>query len=163
MADEFIISRANEGDQCPRLAEAIELILNDDREAKITVTKKNNGTIPMLRTWRLWMATAGEYMANNGATMPLCLDKDRKPYGSRPFTADDAHELFSYQFMPVANGVRKSWVIHSDKHGEMQAASIGEKLHAMERMQQWAVERGINLYADENSEYIKTKNETVGF
>lgn len=163
MASEFIISRKSADVDYTHLSEAIELILDEGKEVKVVVTKKNNGTIPMLKTWRMWMATVADWMANNGATMPLCLDKEGKVYGSRPFEAEDAHELFCFQFMPVENGVRKSWAINSDKNGNKVAATIGEKLHAMERMQQWAVERGINLYAEENSEFMKTKNETVGF
>ena len=97
-------------------------------------------------------------MARNGATMPLCM-KNGAPWGSRPFNSDDAHELFTMTFMPVgSNGLRKSWVLHSDSNNQCEAADIGERLYAMTAMHEWATERGIALPTREDSEYYKLKH-----
>lgn len=151
-----MVTKQNVSSELESICIEIDAIHADDREAKVEVTKKSNGTIPMLRTWRGWMATMAKYMANNGATMPLVITKEGDPYGSRPFNSDDCHELFTSLFLPLgSNGQRKSWVIHSSSNNGNEQATTGERIHAMDRMVQWATERGILLSASEDTEYKK--------
>lgn len=161
MAFDKAISNGNYGEVMHSAVDEVDLILAEGGQARMVITKKNNGTLPMLKLWRMWMAVVGPWMANNGATMPLCM-KNGKPYGSRPFSPEDAHELFSSQFMPVdAYGERFSWVLNKDKNNGRTAADIGQRLRCMEQMQEWAIERGINLPIPERSEYYQQKNKTV--
>lgn len=161
MALDIIISKGNLRAGFEQLGDEVDRILSENGQARIQVTKKNNGTLPMLKLWRMWMGVLGPWMASNGATMPLCM-KNGVPWGSRPFNADDAHELFSSQFMAVdAYGERYSWVLNRDENNGRKAASIGQRLRCMEQMQEWAIERGINLPVPERSEYYQEKNKTV--
>lgn len=110
------------------------------------------GTVPMLRTWRKWMAETAAFMAARGCTMPHYIDKDGKHHGTRPFNADDAHELFTSTYLGVdEHGRRKSWSLTSADN-EIQA-SMGDRLHAMDTHLQWALEKGIKLTIPRKSEY----------
>jgi hypothetical protein len=121
-----------------------------------TVKAENVGTDTMLRTWRGWMAQIAEYMAANGATMPLW-HKAGKPYGTRPFNADDAHEAFTTLLLGVDdNDKRYSWSM--SKNGGNKAPK-GKRLYAMEKMQAWALEKGVTLRTRENSEFMKLRQE----
>lgn len=104
----------------------------------------------MARLWRSWMSTTAKFMADNGVTMPLMIKSDGTWYGSRPFNADDAHELFTRQWLGVdENGVRLSWA----KSGEQRKATKGERFNAMRKHENWCVEKGIALFKPRNSEY----------
>lgn len=113
----------------------------------------------MAKIWRKWMAETSQWMAAQGATMPLCFDKDGNPYGKRPFNESDAHELFTARWLGVdADGNRLSW----SKRGRegMRPAEKSERFHAMQRHEQWCLERGIKLFnpRDEN-EYREMEKE----
>ena len=97
-------------------------------------------------------------MAANGATMPLCISANGQNYGSRPFNADDAHELFTARWLGVdADGNRLSW----SKQGRegMRAATKGERFLAMQQHEDWATERGIILLNPRDSEYRQLERE----
>lgn len=108
----------------------------------------------MAKLWRSWMATIAECMAANGAVMPLVMGKDGTYKATRPFNADDAHELFTYKCLGEdENGNRLSW--SKTGHDGMRAATKGERWHAMRMVEQWATERGIVLYNPADSEYMQ--------
>ncbi len=161
MADEFILNRANEGEQYPRLAESIEKILSGDGQAKVTVTRKNNGTLPMLKLWRAWMKQMCEYMNANGNTMPLYYTKAGEPVGKRPMTPEDCHHAFTYLCMPCdENGERLSWALSEAGSNKKRVASAGERLRAMDRMWMIGVDKAIPLINPQDSEYNKLKQES---
>ena len=104
------------------------------------------------------MATTAQWMAANGATMPLGPLESKRQYGSRPFNQDDAHELFT-----ALHG-------YTDKHGErlswsragrdgMRPATKGERVAMLMRHEAWCSERGIMLINPRDSEYKKLLNE----
>ena len=151
MADEFILNRANEGDQYPRLAESIEKILSDDGQAKVTVVKKSNGTMPLDRHWRALMPQVALIMQSYGVTMKMSSPSGKAQF-ERVFDKDDAHDLFTSHFMPIGeNGKRKSW----SKNGRegMEVATTGDRCHAIERLYAYWLEKGHNLQRFNDSEY----------
>ena len=114
------------------------------------------GKWTMARLWRGWMATTADYMAKNGVTMPLMVNADGVTYSSRPFNADDAHELFTRQHLGVdENGVRLSWA----KSGEQRKATKGERFNALRLHEEWASTRGISLFKPRTGEYKNLTDE----
>lgn len=114
---------------------------------------RSRGTVPMLRTWRGWMRETARHMARHGCTMPLMFDKDGNPFGSRPFNEYDAHELFTSRFLGVDEfGRRKSWAMNPEGDEEV-TATMADRLWCMDRMMEWAAEKGINLTIPRNSQY----------
>ena len=128
----------------------------------VEVITEPTGKWGMAKIWRKWMSETAEWMAHQGATMPLCFDKEGKPYGSRAFNESDAHELFTAQWLGTdSQGNRLSW----SKKGRdgMRPASKSERFHAMQRHEHWATERGIKLFNPRHeNEYRKIEAETMG-
>lgn len=127
-------------------------------EFEATMPNESLGTVPMLRTWRKWMAETARHMAASGCTMPMYIDKHGEHHGRRPFNADDAHELFTSLYLGTdEHGRRKSWSLSSNDD-EVQA-SMGDRLWAMDQHVIWCTERGIKLTIPRNSEYQKHREE----
>jgi len=124
----------------------------------VTTQNGNTGKWGMARLWRAWMASTAKFMAGNGCTMPLLLKPNGSNYGTRPFNKDDAHELFTQQYLGVdSDGVRLSWA--KKAHDGMRAATKGERFNAMFKHEIWATERGIVLFKPRGSEYEKLEQE----
>lgn len=134
----------------------------DDSTHKVVFQKiESTGKWGMTKLWRAWMGSTGKWMAGNGATMPLCLRKDGSHYGKREFTPDDAHELFTAQWLGMdADGNRLSWS-RKGRDG-MRAATKGERYIAMLKHQDWASERGIMLFKPRDSEFSELERESNG-
>ncbi len=137
----------------------IEEIQKELSEGKILIVNSQPagvGKWGMARVWRAWMATTAKFMSQNGVTMPLMFDKNGKPYGSRPFNADDAHELFTRQHLGVdENDIRLSWA----KSGNQRKATKGERFNALRKHEIWCSDRGIILFKPRDSEYEKLELE----
>ena len=131
------------------------------RALKVEVITEETGKWGMARVWRKWMAQTAEWMAQRGATMPLCIDAEGNPYGSRIFNPEDAHELFTMQWLGVdADGKRLSW----SKKGrdDMRPATKGERFLAMQHHENWCTERGIALFNPRHeNEYRELQKEQV--
>ena len=124
----------------------------------VTTKQAGTGKWGMQRLWRSWMSSVADYMVSKGATMPLVITKDGRHFGQRPFNADDAHELFTYKFLGAdEQGRRLSWA-KADRDG-MRAATKGERFHAMQQLEVWAVEKGITLFKPRDSEYFEMESE----
>ena len=122
----------------------------------VTTQQANAGKWGLAKLWRMWMTSTADWMTSNGANMPLAITKDGKQYGSRPFDANDAHELFTRSHLGVdEKGVRLSWA----KSGDQRKATKGERFNALQRHEQWASERGIILFKPRGSEYEKLEQE----
>lgn len=159
MAKQFSISEGNHNKVGTSLADYIDSILATGGTAHIEVSpeKASTGKWGLARLWRAWMATTAKWMTENGATMPLVINKDGQKYGSRPFSADDAHELFSAKFLPVQpDGTRLSW--SKDANNGKVKADKGQRLHAMQQHDAWATERGIYLFRPGDSDYMEMIN-----
>ena len=50
-----------------------------DKPLKAVITQKSNGTISMLKLWKMWMVDIATYKAARGAVMPLYIDDKAKP------------------------------------------------------------------------------------
>lgn len=124
----------------------------------ISAQGESIGKWGMARLWRAWMTSTAKWMADNGSKMPLCYKKDGKPYGSRPFNQNDAHELFTAQWLNVDNeGVRLSWA--KSDHDGMRKATKGERYRAMMLHENYCLERGIFLFNPRESEFAQLKDQ----
>lgn len=116
------------------------------------VKNESTGTVPMLRTWRGWMAETARHMAAMGCVMPLYIDSKGVPHGTRPFNADDAHELFTIQWLGCdEDGRRYSWAISNNP--DVTVAPKSKRLYAMDKHVQFCAERGIKITIPRNGEY----------
>lgn len=127
----------------------------------IEVKSARIGKWGMAKLWRAWMAETAKFMASNGVKMPLMIDAKGDNFGTRPFGPEDAHELFTSQWLGVdAEGLRLSWG-RKGRDG-MRPANKGERFSAMLRHEAWAIERGINLFKPKDSELESIRKETEG-
>jgi len=124
--------------------------LDEHKVLIVSYQQASTGKWGMARLWRAWMSTTAEFMAKNGVTMPLMINADGVTYSSRPFNAEDAHELFTRQHLGVDEvGVRLSWA----KSGEQRKATKGERFNALRKHEEWASERGVILFKPRIGEY----------
>ena len=146
-------------DNLERFLQDIQFELSSTPNLIVSTQDANTGKWGMARLWRAWMSSTAKFMAANGCTMPLMLKEDGKAYGSRPFNKDDAHELFTSQWMGVdAQGIRLSWA--KQEHSGMRAATKSERFFAMLKHEQWAIEKGITLLKPRGSEFDKFVSES---
>jgi hypothetical protein len=114
------------------------------------------GKWTMARLWRGWMATTAEFMAKSGVTIPLMVNADGVTYSSRPFNADDAHELFTRRHLGVDElGRRFSWAksIKKENENKERVATKGERFNALRLHEEWASIKGISLFKPRTGEY----------
>ena len=124
--------------------------LDEHKVLIVSYQQASTGKWGMARLWRAWMSTTAEFMAKNGVTMPLMVNADGVTYSSRPFNAEDAHELFTRQHLGVDEvGVRLSWA----KSGGQRKATKGERFNALRKHEEWSSERGIILFKPRIGEY----------
>ena len=130
--------------------------IDSDKLIIINSQPAGTGKWGMARLWRSWMATTAKYMAGNGAIMPLMIKESGEWYGQRPFDANDAHELFTRQWLGVCeNGYRLSWA----KSGNQRKATKGERFNALRKHENWCIEKGIVLFKPRGSEYEKLEEQ----
>lgn len=158
MPKEFI---ANNLDEFHAVAgHAVDHFDSSDKPLKFTVTEHNGtGKTGMLRLWRKWMAITADYMSANGSKMPLMTRSDGSWYGSRPFNSDDAHALFTSQWLGLnEKGERLSWVMSDGEN----VADTGQRFRAMLQHEDWCLEKGIKLPQPRNSELHELKGKQNG-
>lgn len=125
-----------------------ELEENDLLVASLQPAK--TGKWGMARLWRAWMAATADFMAKQGVKMPLMVNDKGEVYGWRAFNAQDAHELFTRQWLGVdEKGIRLSWA----KSGDHRKATKGERFNALRKHENWCIEKGIVLFKPRGSEY----------
>ena len=151
---EIMVTRCN----INQALDAIHDEIAQSHVALVTIHPGNTGKWSMSKLWRAWMATTAQWMAANGATMPLGPLESKRQYGSRPFNQDDAHELFTaLHGYTDKHGERLSWS-RSGRDG-MRPATKGERVAMLMRHEAWCSERGIMLINPRDSEYKKLLNE----
>ena len=122
----------------------------------VNVQNPSTGKWGMARLWRSWMATTAEFMAAGGCKMPLMIGRDGKWHGEREFNNNDAHELFTSQWMGVdEQGSRLSWAKSASNGARV--ATKGERFNALRRHEEWALNKGIKLWIPRESEYKEAK------
>lgn len=104
-------------------------------------------TIPMNKTWRMWMETTGEWLRARGVVIDI-----KNGVGeivlSKPITNEETHEYFvGYWLGRNENGER-------EKTSKMDKARM---LYMMEKHEQWCIEKGIPIIIPSNSEYMSLK------
>ena len=132
--------------------------LEENPAIVVKVSSAYEGKWGMARLWRSWMTTTAQFMAQNGVTQPLYIDSKGIAHGKRAFNKDDAHELFTANWLGHdENGNRLSWA-KTSKDGRRKADK-GERYHAMCKHEEWCLERGIVLNKPRDSEFEKLKSE----
>jgi hypothetical protein len=117
----------------------------------VTTQDPRTGRWSMARLWRAWMSTTADFMASRGVTIDV-KNAEGKVLHSRPFDAEDAHELFTAHWMGTdEDGTRLSWS-RSGRDG-MRAATKGERMDALRQHEAWCIEKGISLLNPRESEY----------
>lgn len=136
------------------LANAISQLVKAFEEKRFVRLKMSTGRAnswPMQKTWRMWMKETANWMAANGATMPLVM-KHGKAHKTRPFNEQDAHELFVRTYLGQDdNGDRFHTGAGADDRDKM--------LLMMDMHLAWATERGIRLTIPGDGEYIKLRDQ----
>lgn len=113
---------------------------------------QDSGKWSMARLWRSWMKSTGDYMAGQGAIMPLFIDKNGLYKKVRMFNENDAHELFTSHWVGTdSSGNRYSWARKADK-GQI-ILDKGQRFYAMQQHQRWMIERGIAHINPRESEF----------
>ncbi len=157
----FIVNNSNIDELDEKIAYSIAEILASGGEAGVTVVKKSNGTLPMLKVWRMWMADIAKYQANRGAKMPILAPKmnhnghlEYVTIDYRKFDANDAHEAYTHLFLGSdESGNRYSWVLNKNKNEGRIAASLGRRLDAMRRFHLFCIEKAIPIRIPQRNEY----------
>lgn len=135
-----------------------ELLKELDENGLLICTSQpaSTGSWGMAKLWRMWMTPTAKFMNDAGAWMPLVFSKDGKPYGKRPFSPEDAHDLFTREHLGVdEKGERLSWA----KSGDQRKATKSERFGALRKHEQWCFDRGIQLFKPRGSEYDKLTQE----
>ena len=154
------INSANAETERPKLDDGIQAIIDAGGTATVVFTKKNNGTLPMLKLWRMWMSQICDVLNSRGRYMPLYIDENGKAHGKRPMKPEDCHHAYTHLAMGCdENGVRLSWALSDSGSSGGRLASTGERLLAMDKIWNWAMGEGIPLVNPENSEYSKLQEE----
>jgi len=140
------------------LPQLINLIQDELKESPNLIINSNasagTGKWSLAKHFRAWMAVTGKFMGENGATMPLMIGEDGKPWGKRKFDENDAHALFTAHWLGEDNiGNRLSWS-RKGRDG-MRAATEGERFNALRRHEAWALEKGIILPNPRDSHYFR--------
>ena len=136
----------------------IQTELEEAPSLVVSTQNADGGNWGMARLWRAWMAKTGKFMASNGITQPMMIGKDGVIFKTRPFNGNDAHELFTEEWLGCdENGTRLSW----SKQGRdgMRPATKGERYFALNRHEIWALDKGLTLFKPRDSEYDQLKCE----
>ena len=135
---------------------AIEKIKPGDK-VLVKIGTTDTGKWGMARLFRVWCGLVGGFMEAQGITQPL-MQVNGKPWGVRPFNEADAYELFTVKAMGLApNGKRYSWS-KKGKDGRI-PADKGQRFFAIQQLEEWATNKGINLPKPADSEYCKLEHE----
>jgi len=142
----------------PKFFEEIEVELDEHQSLIVNSQAANIGKWGLAKLWRLWMTPTAKFMRRQGVTMPLYFKANGEPYGSREFTDNDCHEAFTVAWLGVdRDGNRLSWS-RSGRDG-MRAATKGERFIALQKHDNWAIEKGIMLFKPRDSDYKKLEDE----
>ena len=124
MSSEFVFDKRNENDQYPKLAEAIDSILDTDGQAKVTVVKKCTRTTKMNKLWRKWMQQTASWMNDQGVKIEV-KNKKGDVIFKRSVNPQDAHEMFVMHWLGCTDeglremtaGMQKGRMLYMmDKH-----------------------------------------------
>ncbi len=104
------------------------------------------------------MKPTAEIMAKGGCTMPMMLKPDGSSWGDQKFETEDAHQLFTSRWPGVdGDGTQLSWA--QNCHDGMRAATKGERFNALRQHEDWATEKGLQLFNPRGSEYDQLTKE----
>lgn len=139
--------------------EELQKEIGENKLIVVTTQQAGTGKWGMARLWRKWMATTADFMSERGVTVDI-KNSDGVIIFSKPFTGEDAHDLFTKHHLGVdENGNRLSWRKSSSKSDESRTATKGERFNALRKHESWCIEKGIILFKPRDSEYEKLAQE----
>lgn len=144
MTDDICLHKSNLNSIFKVLSE----IVTTGKRYRIKITEwRDLRTIPMNKTWRMWMETTGEWLRARGVVIDI-----KNGVGeivlSKPITNEETHEYFVGHWLGRnENGER-------EKNSKMDKARM---LYMMEKHEQWCIEKGIPIIIPSNSEYMSLK------
>ncbi|MBG2983143.1 hypothetical protein I4599_17765, partial [Proteus mirabilis] len=123
-------------------------IVTTGKRYRIKITEwRDLRTIPMNKTWRMWMETTGEWLRARGVVIDI-----KNGFGeivlSKPITNEETHEYFVGHWLG------------RNENGEREKTSKMDKermLYMMEKHEQWCIEKVIPIIIPSNSEYMNLK------
>ena len=144
MTDDICLHKSNLNSIFKVLSE----IVTTGKRYRIKITEwRDLRTIPMNKTWRMWMETTGEWLRARGVVIDI-----KNGVGeivlSKPITNEETHEYFVGHWLG------------RNENGEREETSKMDKarmLYRMEKHEQWCIEKGIPIIIPRNSEYMSLK------
>ena len=114
--------------------------------------KKKEHSQRMLSTWWMWMEETAQFMCQRGCTMPRYIDPEGNTHGTRPMNKYDCHELFTMKWLGSDSlGRRLSW--KREDNGSGVIADESQRYHALQRHENFCIERGIPITIPNTSQY----------
>ncbi|WP_338805088.1 hypothetical protein WDV76_08640 [Xenorhabdus griffiniae] len=146
MNDDFCLHKSNLNLLTNKLTE----LANTGKRWRIKTTEwRDLRTIPMNRTWRMWMNTTGDWLRARGVVIDI-----KNGVGevvlSKPITDEETHEYFVGHWLGRDENGEREKTRDMDK---------GKMLYMMEKHEQWCIEKGIPIIIPNDSEYMKLKQE----
>lgn len=144
MTDDICLHKSNLNSIFKVLSE----IVTTGKRYRIKITEwRDLRTIPMNKTWRMWMETTGEWLRARGVVIDI-----KNGVGeivlSKLITNEETHEYFVGHWLG------------RNENGEREKTSKMDKermLYMMEKHEQWCIEKGIPIIIPRNSEYMSLK------
>lgn len=146
MADDICLHKSNLKGIFKTLSEVTET----GKRYRIKITEwRELRTIPMNKTWRMWIETTGDWLRARGVVIDI-----KNGHGevvlSKPITNEETHEYFVGHWLG------------RDENGEREKTRKMDKarmLYMMEKHEAWCIEKGIPIIIPSDSEYMKLKEQ----
>lgn len=108
-------------------------------------------TIPMNATWRMWVATTGDWLRARGVVVDI-RSRNGTVVLSRPISNEEVHDYYVGHWLG------------RDENGEREETSKmdkGRMLHLMELHEQWCLDKGVPIIIPNNCEFMEIRQKQV--
>ncbi|MGJ0580742.1 hypothetical protein ACR71G_22555 [Xenorhabdus bovienii] len=144
MGEDFCLHKSNLNLLTSKLTE----LTSTGKRWRIKTTEwRDLRTIPMNRTWRMWMNTTGDWLRARGVVIDI-KNGAGEVVLSKPITDEETHEYFVGHWLGRDENGEREKTRNMDK---------GNMLELMEKHEQWCIEKGIPIIIPSDSEYMKLK------
>ncbi|CAI1768474.1 Uncharacterised protein [Serratia fonticola] len=146
--EDFCLHKSTLGQFTKQLFE----LISTGKRWRIKITEwRDLRTIPMNRTWRMWMETTGDWLRVRGVVVDI-KSRGGTVVLSRPITNEEVHDLMVGRHLG------------RDEHGERERTSKmdkGRMLYLMELHEAWCTEKGVPIVIPNNSEFMQLRQQQV--
>ncbi|MEQ4652318.1 hypothetical protein AB7092_05830 [Providencia rettgeri] len=146
MTDDICLHKSNLKGIFKTLSEVTET----GKRYRIKITEwRELRTIPMNKTWRMWIETTGDWLRARGVVIDI-KNGAGEVVLSKPITNEETHEYFVGHWLG------------RDENGEREKTRKMDKarmLYMMEKHEEWCIEKGIPIIIPNDSEYMKLKEQ----